>query len=78
MNNLTRTALIAKTSFLAETLYRYGVRFFRDQESRPAGYPGGYLYEGARLFRGPHASPGRQLPYRNQSSARKTLLFQFL
>ena len=39
--------MIAKALFLAKTFYRSGARFFRDHESRPAEYPGGYLCEGA-------------------------------
>ena len=45
--------MIAKALFLAETFYRYRVRIFRDHESRPTEYPGGYLYQAARL-----ATPG--------------------
>jgi hypothetical protein len=41
--------MIAKNLFLAENFYRYGVRFFRDHESWPAEYPGGYLHKDARL-----------------------------
>jgi len=43
--------MIAKTLFLPKTLYRYGAQFFRDHGSWSAEYSGGYLCEGARLFR---------------------------
>jgi hypothetical protein len=51
--------MIAKTLFLAETFYRYGVRIFRDHESRAAEYPGGYPYEDSRLFRARTLAPAR-------------------
>ena len=46
MHNLSRTAMIAKALFLAETFHRYEYEFFRDHESWPAEYPAGYPYEG--------------------------------
>jgi hypothetical protein len=61
MNNLNRFAMIAKTLFLAATFYRYGVQFFRDHESGPAEYPGGYILRApARLPRHAGQRPGRQ------------------
>jgi hypothetical protein len=50
MNNPSRTVMIAKSSVLAKTFYRYRARMFRDHGTWPAEYPSGYLYRSVRLF----------------------------
>jgi hypothetical protein len=70
--------MIAKALFVAETLHRMECNSLRDHESCAGEYPGGYLSEGGRLFRTPHASPARHCRTVINHSPGKTLLYQFL